>query len=442
MNNPLKEMVEKRKLGIHCGIPSFCCANKIVIEALLEHAQKVDDSVLIEATSNQVNQQNGYMDMTPGDFTDYVYEIADKIGFSHDRIFIGGDHMGPLPWVDLPAKEAMDNAKELVRLCVKAGYKKIHLDTSMYLGDDDRSVPLSNDVIAERGVILYQACQEEYHKMLLKNPDEMQPVYVVGSEVPVPGGNQEDTDRLRITGKEDFENTLITYKKKFRQHGIADAWDNIIAFVVQPGVEFANNHIHHYERYAARELCECLRKYPDIVFEGHSTDYQSPKALKKMVEDGIAIIKVGPALTFSYREALFSLSMMEKELIEEQRQSHFMEVLESEMLKNPKNWQKYYEGDSRLLKLQRKYSFSDRIRYYMSLPIVEEARRKLFCNLDQAEIPMCMLHQYMPVQYLKVRDGKLELRARELVKDHIIEIVDDYYYAVKYNYMTNGILLH
>ena len=34
--NPLREMVTKRKLGIHCGIPSFCSANKLVIEAILE----------------------------------------------------------------------------------------------------------------------------------------------------------------------------------------------------------------------------------------------------------------------------------------------------------------------------------------------------------------------------------------------------------------------
>lgn len=441
MNNLLKEMVVKRKLGIHCGIPSFCCANKIVIEAILDHAHKVDDTVLIEATSNQVNQENGYMDMKPIDFTNYVYQIADKIGFPHEKIIIGGDHMGPLPWVNLSAADAMEKAKNLVRLCVKAGYKKIHLDTSMYLGDDDKSIPLSDEIIAERGVILYQECQQAYYEMLKLNPNEIQPVYIVGSEVPVPGGNQEDTDELKVTSNEAFEKTLIAYKKKFLEYHLEDAWDNLIAFVVQPGVEFANNHIHHYERYAAHKLCDCLRKYPDIVFEGHSTDYQSPQALRKMVEDGIAIIKVGPALTFACREALFSLSMMEKELVDEEEQSHFMEILEEEMLKNPKNWIKYYEGTDSQKANQRKYSFSDRSRYYMSLPIVEEARRKLFSNLDKCDIPICMLHQYMPLQYVKVRDGKLDMKARELVKDHIIEVVDDYYYAVKYNYMTNGILM-
>ena len=150
-------MVIKRQNGIFCGIPSFCCANKIVIEAILSQAQRFGDTPLIEATSNQVNQDGGYMDMTPQDFTDYVYHIADKLGISREKIYLGGDHMGPLPWVGLPAAEAMEKAKVLVSLCVKAGYKKIHLDTSMRLGDDSRTERLSDDVIAERGAVLYQA---------------------------------------------------------------------------------------------------------------------------------------------------------------------------------------------------------------------------------------------------------------------------------------------
>ena len=75
--------------------------------------------------------------------------------------------MGPLPWAELPASEAMEEAKKLVRLCVLAGYKKIHLDTSMKLGDDDENEKLSYDVMAERGVILYKECMKAYKEMLV-----------------------------------------------------------------------------------------------------------------------------------------------------------------------------------------------------------------------------------------------------------------------------------
>ena len=443
MQNPLKEMVIKRQNGIHCGIPSFCCADKIVIEAILDQAQRFGDTTLIEATSNQVNQDGGYMNMTPQDFTDYVYEIADRLGVSRSKIYLGGDHMGPLPWAKKPAAEAMENAKILVRQCVRAGYKKIHLDTSMRLGDDSTEVRLSDDVIAERGAILYRECEEEYKKMLCANPDEIHPVFVIGSEVPVPGGiNEEVAAGMELTASEDFEKTLLAYKKKFKEYGMENAWEHIIAIVVQPGVEFGDETIHKYNRAEAAALCSTLKKYPDIVFEGHSTDYQSPTSLKEMVEDGIAIIKVGPALTFSLREAIFSLCQIEDELIEEpEKRSHFREILEEEMMKEPKNWINYYTGTDYEKLIKRKYSFSDRSRYYMSKPEVADAKQKLFENIDNLEIPLSMLKQFMPRQYIKARDGKLKVKAKELAKDAVVALVEDYNYAVKYNYMISGIFL-
>lgn len=442
MQNPLRDMVTKRQLGIHCGVPSFCCANKLVIEAILEQAKRFDDTVLIEATSNQVNQYGGYTNMRPKDFRNFVYQIADKIEFSRDKIVLGGDHLGPLPWADSPASEAMEQAKELVRLTVSAGYTKIHLDTSMKLGDDPVDKPLRDEIIAERGAVLYQVCERAFQERLKTHPDAVHPIFVVGSEVPIPGGAQEEKDTVKVTKPEDFERTLLAYKKKFAELGLEDAWNYIIAVVVQPGVEFGNTEIHHYNRMDSLRLCECLKKYPDIVFEGHSTDYQAPTKLREMVEDGIAIIKVGPALTFSLREALFSLSMIEKELISnEYDRANFIEILEAVMVATPKHWQKYYHGDEQQLAIDRKYSFSDRSRYYMALPEVEAAVNKLFDNLNSVEIPLSMLRQYMPLQYIKVRDGKLPCHARELAKDSIVMMVEDYNYAVKYNYMISGIFV-
>lgn len=442
MRNPLLEMVEKRKAGIHCGVPSFCCANKLVIEAILDQAKRFDDTVLIEATSNQVNQERGYTGMTPMDFRNFVYEIADKLHFSRSKIILGGDHMGPLPWANLPEAEAMKHAEILVRACVRAGYQKIHLDTSMRLGDDPVDQPLEDATIAARGAYLYKACEEEFQKIAAEDSSAVHPVYVIGSEVPIPGGSQEEEDTVQVTTPERFEKTLMAYHQKFAELGLSDAWSYIIAMVVQPGVEFGNRDIHHYNRIEAYSLCQELRKYPDMVFEGHSTDFQSPAKLKEMVEDGIAIIKVGPALTFALREALFALSRIEEELIADPSVwSNFPGVLESEMLGNPKHWNKHYHGSDYEKMLDRKYSFSDRCRYYFATEAVDAAIKKLFKNLAGEEIPMGMLHQYMPLQYIKVRDGKLKCEPRELAKDSVVSLVEDYNYAVKYNYVTGGIFV-
>ena len=440
-NNPLYSLVKKRQNGIFSGIPSFCSANKLVIEAILEQSKRFDDKVVIEATSNQVNQFGGYFHMTPADFRDYVYQIADKLNYDKSNIILGGDHLGPQPWQKLSEAEAMANSRELVRQTVMSGYLKIHLDTSMRVGDDDPNEPLLDETIARRGAELMVVCEQAYQELLKLDPDAIHHVFVIGSEVPIPGGAQDD-EGLQVTKPSAFEDTILAYKDQFAKHGIADLWKYVIAVVVQPGVEFGESDIHKYDRLEAFDLCQKLKEYPDIVFEGHSTDYQSPEALKQMVEDGIAIIKVGPALTFAVRQAMYALSYIERELIEDDSQrAHYIETLEAEMVADPKDWVNYYKGTEKEKALARKYSYSDRSRYYICNESVENARRKLFENLRHVDIPMGMLMQYMPFQYIRVRDGKVKLDPRELVKDSVVTIVEDYNYAVKRNYMIGSVFL-
>ena len=436
----MREMLAKRKQGMrYAGIPSFCTASDLVIEACLKQAMRFDDYVLVEATANQVNQFGGYTGMKPADYRDFVYEIADGIGFPKEKIILGGDHLGPLTWQNEPEAEAMKKSIELVKLFVLAGFKKIHLDTSMRVADDSVDEPLSDETIARRGAILYEACEEAYQELLKNNPDEVRPVYIIGSEVPIPGGAQEAEDSISVTKPEAVEKTLAVYREQFEKRGLKDAFDNIIGIVVQPGVEFGDADVFHYDRANALELTRAMRKYDNVVLEGHSTDYQSPKALKEMVEDGIAILKVGPALTFSLREGLHALSMMEKMLVPEKEQAHFIEILEKVMLENPGNWQKHYHGTESELAIKRKYSFSDRCRYYFAQPQIQECIKKLFKNMSETEVPLSMLRQYMPQQYIKVRDGKLSMNPRELVEDCVIHLIEDYNYATKLNYMISDV---
>lgn len=436
----MRSMMEKRRQGMQfAGIPSFCTANELVIEACLKQAMRFDDYVLMEATANQVNQFGGYTGMRPADYRDFVYEVADSVGFPREKLILGGDHLGPLTWQDEPEKDAMEKSIELVKLFVLAGFKKIHLDTSMRLADDPVEQRLSDETIAGRGAVLYEACEAAYQELLKKNPDEIRPVFIIGSEVPIPGGAQGAEDSISVTKPEDVEKTLAVYREEFEKRGRKDAFDNIIGIVVQPGVEFGDADIFHYNRTNAAQLTSAMKKYDNIVMEGHSTDYQSPKELKEMVEDGIAILKVGPALTFSLREGLFALSRMEEQLVPEEKQAHFIACMEEVMLKNPSNWQKHYHGTQEQLAIKRKYSFSDRCRYYFAQPELKEAIRKLFQNLSEVEIPLSMLRQYMPLQYVKVRDGILPLDAKELAEDCVVHLVEDYNYATKMNYMIGDV---
>lgn len=427
--HPLVQMMQRRKEGTPCGIPSYCSANKFVLEAALRRAKETGDPVLIEATANQVNQFGGYTGMKPKDFYGLVRQMAADAGLPEEQLILGGDHLGPLTWQHLPEAEAMELAKALVYEYARAGFTKIHLDTSMKLHHDPEG-PLSVHTVARRGAVLYREAMRGYSDLLEENPQAVRPVFVIGSEVPIPGGAQEAEDSLSVTSPEDFRKTVLTYQQVFAGEGITEGLQNVIAVVVQPGVEFGDDQVFLYDHNAAKELCAALSDFPGLCFEGHSTDYQSPDCLRQMVRDGIAILKVGPALTYGLREALFSLSLMEKELVPEDRQAHFIETLEQAMLQAPENWKKHYHGDEKQLALARKYSFSDRARYYMDQPQVISAIDRLFENLRLAPIPMNMLHQYMPVSYSKVRDGKLSLDPKELALDGIVGFMLDYEFAI------------
>lgn len=437
MKDYLRTLIERRKNGDLCGIPSYCTAHPIVLEACLELGRRNNQPVLIEATANQVNQFGGYTGMTPSDFRDMVYGIADKVGFCKQKLILGGDHLGPLIWSNLPEKEAMEKSKELVYAYVKAGFKKIHLDTSMKLADDAVDSPLDNCVIARRGAELYAACAKAYQELLRDNPEEQRPVFVIGSEVPIPGGAQGKEDTLSVTKPEDLEKTLTAYKLAFREIGTPEAFDNIIAVVVQPGVEFDNESFFRYDPVAAEALTRQARMHSSIVLEGHSTDYQPPEALREMVRDGIAILKVGPALTFALREGLFALSFMERELLPGSKQAHFPEGLEQLMLIDPVKWEKYYPGTDQEQRLSRKYSFSDRCRYYLMEPEAEAAILHLLDNMNCVHIPPNLLHQFMPLQYEKVIRGSLGTTASELLKDFVVTAAEPYICACFPNCSTD-----
>ena len=419
MKHPLQVMMEKRRQGIRCGIPSYCSANELVLEIALRRAKEQNKPVLIEATANQVNQFGGYTGMMPKDFYQMVLKMAQAIDLPESMVILAGDHLGPLTWQKLPESEAMANSYELVYQYARAGFTKIHLDTSMKVADDPEGL-LSTETIARRGAMLYKAAMKGYEELKAEKPDAIRPVFIVGSEVPIPGGATEAEDTLAVTKPEAFLDTVNTYTRVWTEEGVGEGMKDVIAVVVQPGVEFGDEQV----------LTAMLKDYLDFCFEGHSTDYQTPKCLYDMVTDGIAILKVGPALTFGLREALFALSKMEAELVPAEERANFIDVLENTMLANPNNWNKHYHGDERQLALCRKYSYSDRARYYIGQPEVVAAMEKLFANLRKYTIPMNMLHQYMPLSYNRVRAGELKLDPRELAMDGVAQFMMDYEYAV------------
>jgi len=428
--NYFSNLISKQKNKEAVGIYSVCSSNSLVIESALRFAKEKNCHVLIESTSNQVNQYGGYTGMLPLDFYQYVKAISSTVGFDSDHLILGGDHLGPNPFADKDSETAMVEAEEMIRQYVKAGFTKIHVDCSMRLGGDSLTEKLSDQTIAKRSARLIKVAEESYTELLQTNPNSVHPVYVVGSEVPIPGGALEHED-IQVTSPEDLNQTITHLKAELKVINLEETFKYVIAVVVQPGVEFGSSHIDEYQRENAKALTTSLDKYPSIVFEGHSTDYQTPQKLKEMVEDGIGILKVGPQLTFALREALFALAKIEEETSPQiQDQSNFVNILLSEMENNPKNYAKHYHGD---IKHLCKYSLLDRARYYLGEEKVDHTISKLISNLEQTEIELTLLSQYLPVQYQQIRTGKLLNQPKDIIFSKINEVYEDYYKATNQN---------
>ena len=71
-------------------------------------------------------------------------------------------------------------------------------------------------------------------------------------------------------------------------------------------------------------------------------------------------------------------------------------AMEALMLEKPGYWSGYYHGDETALRIQRHFSYSDRIRYYWTQPEAEAAVGTLLSALEGVRIPETLLHQYLP----------------------------------------------
>ena len=192
-------------------------------------------------------------------------------------------------------------------------------------------------------------------------------LYVIGTEVPAPGGESVAGAGPAVSSADEIHHTLELFRAAFAEQDVTSAWERVIGLVVQPGVEFGENIIFDYDRQKASSLSSALPNDPPLVYEAHSTDYQKPVALAEMVEDHFAILKVGPWLTFAFREAVFALSAIEHEWLGHRRGvrlSQVRDALEAAMLRNPAYWRSYYRGNEDEMRFARVYSYSDRCRYY------------------------------------------------------------------------------
>jgi D-tagatose-bisphosphate aldolase class II non-catalytic subunit len=315
--------------------------------------------------------------MTPTDFVGLVEGIARAEGVDPARLILGGDHLGPNPWKAEPATQAMAKARDMVAGYVAAGFTKIHLDASMPCGGE----ALSEREMAARAADLCAVAEDLVPGGLS---------YVIGTEVPVPGGETSHQAQLAVTAPEAAQRTVSLHRTAFAARGLEAAFDRVIGVVVQPGVDFGNDQIMGYDRPRAAALAASAPGLGGPVFEAHSTDYQTAGALAALVQDHFAILKVGPELTFAFRQAVMALERLE--VLMGLPPSGVTDALLAAMRARPADWRAYVppgpEEERMML-----FGLSDRLRYYWPEAAIQAALSRLMAAITRANPPPGLVAQ-------------------------------------------------
>lgn len=382
-------LADAYRAGQPDSLTAICSAHPWVLKAAIRFAKHHQQPCLIEATCNQVNHEGGYTGMQPADFVASVKRIAEAAQLDTSKLIFGGDHLGPNPWRHLNASNAMAQAEAMVAAFAIAGFDKFHLDTSMRCADDPDV--LDEIVIAERAARLAAMVER-----ICAQHGLAPPAYVIGTEVPPPGGAAHHLDEILPTAPEAALKTITMHREQFEALDLTYAFKRVIALVVQPGVEFGDSNVYAYNASKAIGLATVLKQEPALCFEAHSTDYQTQSSLMQLRSDGYGIQKVGPWLTYAYREALYSLDSIAGVLSDDYVAGSLPMVMECVMNDNPEHWQQHYLGSKDEQRIKRHFSYSDRIRYYWTTQPAQQAVNRLLDTLGNRPLPEILVSQFLP----------------------------------------------
>ncbi len=423
MPDRLITLLDQRRLGTNRGLPSVRTTHPGVLAAAVRVARDWDAPLILACTCSQVNHLGGYLGRTPAEHRERLHTLAVQADLDPGALILGVDHLGPGAFRHDGPAQAMEKAAQTARAFVTAGFRKLHMDTGHPCNGDGPD--FGPAVAARRAAQLCRAAEEAYAAAPLAGAA---PVYVLDAEMPAPAllpGQQ-----APITDPETVFRTADLHREAFEAEGIAGAWERVVAFRVRCGADFTESAIHRYDPRRSLPLARAFRGGP-WLFEVPFTDYQSPASLREMVEDGFGILQVGPWLTYAWREAVFALEDLVRDMTRlegEPGPVQVREVLDQAMRRDPARWKDHHRGTPREQAYARLFSYFDRSRYYWTDPAVEREVEALF-ELTEGPLPLQLLSHHLPQALEAVLDGHLEASGRAIPPFAVSQVLGSYFEA-------------
>lgn len=383
MSDLLTPIIRAVRQQIGPAIPAVVSVQPDVIAAALRQARDHDMPALIEAPADEVNQFGGHSGLTPADFAALVRDIAGGQGLEAVPLILGADRLGPWLWPALAPDAAMTHAERMVMDFVAAGFTRLHFD-----GPD------------AAGTARLVAAAEAHAPA----PDLLCHGLPASFE-PVDG----------VTSPETLARTLELHEAAFAEAGLNAAWKRVRTVSVHLGMGFGPALIERFDMGQPDRLSAVLPDHGRIALEARDVDYQSARACADLTRRNVAVLKLGPSLSFAWREALYALSHV---LNWQDGSAHISERMEDLMLADPAAWQEDYRGPPAVQRVLRHFGFTDRIRHYW--PRAAAAVEALCEGIDATGLPHPLLLQYLPPEIL-ARAARLDLPPAQAILQAQVE---------------------
>jgi D-tagatose-1,6-bisphosphate aldolase subunit GatZ/KbaZ len=395
----LIEIAHRNCQGERIGIISLDALHPIVVEAYLLSALEDGFPAVIEVGAHSFSDNR----TTPSAFTNNINQIAEKVEFPLDQLIFSAYDLNLLVQMDTADQNEQKKISHIISEIIEGGFGIFGLNASgANFGELIRTI----------------------EKSVSENLGAHKPLYVI--DLP---GAQADPGRGSFSDPAENDAKIPHLIEEMLVDCEPNIKERILAVRMSLGRGHDGETVFPFSKHVFSDIHARLKAvFPNLLGAGH-IDHQPQSILSELVKAHFGYMRVGSELTYTMREAIFSLAMMENESMQGKPGvylSNLMVELDKAMQFSPDRWSAYYPGNGFEQLLARKYSLYDRSRFFWDDEEVQEAWARLVQNFKSYPVPVTVLRQFMPDQYAHLVSGEIQNTPETLVLDKLQDILRRY----------------